>query len=267
MTIDTANPGTDNGGTTPAAGADAATATPWYDTSYGPLVETKGWKSANDALQSYANLEKTLGADKIALPGKDAKPEDWDAVWNKLGRPEKPDGYAFQAPENLPGYDQGFADWFRDTAHKAGLNGNQAAALHDAFVAFSEQEMAAREEANREGEAKLRQEWGRAFDQKVALAKRATQAFGGDVEILDKLEGALGYDGVVKMFSAIGEAMGEDAIKGGGGSGFAMTPDAAKAEIAKIQGDSKSPYYDKMHPEHKLLVEKMERLHRVAYPE
>ena len=60
--VDTGNPVAD------AAGAPATnTQETWYsglpEETRG-MVEIKGWKGPEDAIQSYANLEKMLGADK-----------------------------------------------------------------------------------------------------------------------------------------------------------------------------------------------------------
>lgn len=101
------------------------------------FVEAKGWKSPDDSIGSYKELESRLGK-SIALPGDNDPPEKWDGVYSKLGWPDKPDGYEFKldtasVPEDFP-YEQESADWFRSAAHEAKLTAKQAKALHDAFV-------------------------------------------------------------------------------------------------------------------------------------
>ena len=54
------------------------------------LVEAKQWKSADDAIKSYRELE-AHASKALKVPGADATAEDWDAFYGKLGRPESPD--------------------------------------------------------------------------------------------------------------------------------------------------------------------------------
>lgn len=82
------------------------------------------------------NQEKLLG-NAIRIPKEDATPEEREAFLNKLGRPEKPDGYQLKAPEKMPegmAYDGEFASAFKAEAHKLGLTAAQAAGLHDLYV-------------------------------------------------------------------------------------------------------------------------------------
>jgi hypothetical protein len=63
--------------------------------------------------------------------------------------------------------------------------------------------------------------------------------------------------------------MREDGLVGGGASSFNLTPEQAKAEIAKMDAamnDPKSPAMDKLHPEHAGWVKRREQLFAAAYP-
>ena len=88
-------------------------------------------------------------------------------------------------------------------------------------------------------------------------------------ESLDRLEQAVGGPALMELFANIGEHMREDGLIGGGVSSFTMTPDQAKAEIAKMDAamnDAKSPAMDKLHPEHAGWVRRREQLFAAAYP-
>lgn len=191
-----------------------------------PVVQTKGWKGPADAIKSYTELEKTLGADRIVLPGKDAKPEDWDAVYAKLGRPAKPEEYGFKAPQGIPDgiYDPKFAAWAQTAFHKAGLTPRQAAAVHDEFVRMSVEGHNARvgeiKSKGDAGEAELRKEWGGDYDKHVESGRRAAKALGVAAEDLDRIEGAIGMPKLLKLFASIGGRMGEDTAVGAGGGGL-----------------------------------------------
>ena len=242
-----------------------------------PLVQTKGWKSPADALQSYQELESTLGRDKVVVPGANAKPEDWDKVYAKLGRPEKPDGYGLKPLEGMPEglYDQKSAAWFASVAHKAGLNPSQARLLHDEFAKLQVEghnaKINAVRQAGEQGEAALRSEWGPDYDVRVQTAQRAAKAIGIDAPTLDKIETALGYAGLMKFFAGVGAKMGEDVAVGrGGGAANPATQEGAMAEIGRIYAEAaKDPghaYHKPTTPEGQALAKRMMDLHAIAYP-
>lgn len=101
------------------------------------LVEAKQWKSPEDAIKSYRELE-AHASKAVKVPGADATAEDWNAFYGKLGRPESPDKYELKlnteaVPQDFP-YDEKSAIEFRTWAHEAGLSPQQAQSLHDKFV-------------------------------------------------------------------------------------------------------------------------------------
>lgn len=103
------------------------------------LVEAKQWKSPDDAIRSYRELEHHASK-ALKLPGENATAEDWNKFYSKLGRPETPDKYELRlnteaVPQDFP-YDETSAIEFRKWAHEAGLNPAQAQSLHDKFVGY-----------------------------------------------------------------------------------------------------------------------------------
>lgn len=256
--------------------ASAAPASNWIEAI--PDAELKGWaqnkgfKEPTDALNSYRNLEKLMGADKagrtVVLPAKWDDPAEVGAFFDKLGRPKEPGGYTM--PKE--GVDAEMATWAQSTFHEAGLTPRQAELVIGKWQEMIGGKTAATQEAYQarvaqEAEA-LKGEWGAAYSDKVAAAKSAAKAFGVDAATVDKLEGALGFGGLMKFFSEIGARMGEDKmVTGDGPRSFdgAMTPDAAKAEITRLRGDNEFVRrYVAGDADSRL---KMERLHRWAYGE
>src|SRR5215467_6320037 len=75
---------------------------PWYETAVpeGPareLFKSKRYANPAIAAASYAELER-INASRddskmIRIPDENAKPEDWAAVYEKLGRPKDVNGY------------------------------------------------------------------------------------------------------------------------------------------------------------------------------
>jgi hypothetical protein len=235
------------------------------------LIAAKGWKGPGDALASYSGLEAMLGQDRIALPGKDAKPDDWDRVWTKLGRPEKPEGYAFSRPEGFAGYSDDFAAAFRGEAHKHGLSAKQAAALHDWWVGQAQGLLGSAEAERSAAATQLKGEieaaWGLARDEKLAAARRAARHFGlGEAE-LSQLEGLSGSMAMLQGLASIGEGLKEDRLAGGAG-GPGLTSESARAELSRLEGDAsfRAAYLDSGHPGHAEAVRRMTELAQRAAP-
>jgi hypothetical protein len=237
------------------------------------LVQQKGWRSAKDVLTSYRSLEKMLGGDRVALPGKDAGPDAWGPVWEKLGRPADAAGYVLSAPGDGDAaggdYDGPTAQWFRDTAFDLGLTQTQAAKLHDAFLerfGKEPQPAAAQEEA-----PDLKALWGRQHDRNMAAARRAYGTFLGDEEQFNQIADGIGLPALLDLLAKVGHATGEDSMTGRADARNGGPRSAAEAlsEIGKLQAaaktDPKHPYTNKTHPDHAATVKRMEDLFALAY--
>lgn len=182
------------GATDPGSNGGAADPFAGLETGARDWVGTKGYKTNGDVVSALQNAESLIGK-SIQLPGADAKPEDWDKVYDRLGRP-KDAAYEFKLPEGLPetfAYDGERAKAFKSVAHKAGLTQKQAAIIHDeetkanaaAFAKVAETVTANAAAATQT----LEKAWGPkdsdGFKQGVNLAVRA-------IEGLDKVPGVAG---------------------------------------------------------------------------
>lgn len=223
-------------------------------------------------VKEHVNLQALIGKKGVLPPGEKDGPEAWERYYNQLGRPARPEQYQFQKPQGYAGYSDEFANAYRDVAHKNGLTARQAAGMHDWFVTSAlEAEQAGASRSRMDGDAldqALRQKWGGQYDAMVASGRRAAKTF-APPEALDELEQAIGGPALMELFANIGERMREDGLIGGGASSFNMTPEQAKAEIAKMDAamnDPKSPAMDKLHPEHAGWVKRREQLFAAAYP-
>jgi hypothetical protein len=154
-----------------------------------PLVEAKGWKSANDAIKSYRELETRLGQ-TLSVPGKDATPEDWNKLYARLGRPERATDYELKVdrsalPAEMP-YDETFAVEFRNWAHEAGLNARQVQLMHDRYTAkfadgfkqHASKLVSEQETAHRELTAKWGDKQSESYKREVELMSRAARNLG-----------------------------------------------------------------------------------------
>lgn len=236
---------------------------------YQEIISAKGWKGPGDVLQSYANLEKAVGSDKVVLPSGDTDLTEWDG-WSKLGTPEEADGYELAAPEGFEQYDEGLSDWFREAAHNAKLPASIAQRLHDQFVDRMQQTYAEGMESHQhrqeEWESSLKKEFGNAFDERVGAARSAIREFGSP-ELQQALDeaGMGSHPELVRFMSKVGMSLGKGPqFKDSESAGqFGTTPDMAKEEIGKIR--SNPALYDSAHPEYKLLNEKLTRMTELAY--
>jgi hypothetical protein len=246
---------------------------PWYQEfpeDVRGLVETKGWKTPVDAIQSYTNLEKFLGADKagrgLVLPKDDAGPEEWAQVYDRLGRPQSPDQYKLPIPD---GSDGQFAKEAAGKFHELGLTSKQAEQLVDWFNGKSESALSSQQselaQSSEQQMAELQQEWGKEFDANIEAGRRAARQFGVDEGMLTKMENALGTKDMLKFFSNIGKGMGEDSfVDGSGGGKFGMSPEAARVRIGNLKSDP--GWTAKYLAGDAGAKEELQRLMRLGYP-
>ena len=220
---------------------------------------------------AHINLQSHLGRDKIARP---VTEDDWNEVYNFLGRPEAPDAYKVELPDDLPDpvraqfSDENIASFYQ-TAHQLGLTQAQVEGLAKwqaentagQYQALEQNAQQTLEEAERT----MRQEFGRGYDQNIRAAQRAIEDYGGEelAQILD--QSGLGNNPVViKAFAKIGKAMTSDKdLLGSNERSEGMTPDEAKSEAARLMANP--AYTDKRHPEHAKLVTEVRRLFEQAY--
>lgn len=258
----------------PASGAAPASAwTDGFDPDSLGFVQNKGWAGPKDVLTSYRNLEKLVGAgpDKLLqIPGADDA-DAWNSVYNRLGRPEKPEDYSINMPKEMA--DEEFAGWARNTFHELGLTNKQAEALSTKWNEYmggrqGQSQEAYKMEVAQQNDA-LKKEWGAAYDQNLTMAKTAAREFGLDGATIDKLEQAMGFAGLMKFMQGIGSKIGEASFVSGDGAGAgnnfgAMTPQGAMQQISALRAD---PAFVKRYTEGDTEARaKMEQLHKWAYP-
>ena len=232
------------------------------------FAQNKGWKNPTDVVNSYQNLEKMLGAPRdqiIQLPREDDAGA-WESVHTRLGRPATPDGYKLTSPE---GGDPDFVKGIAAEFHKAGLNEKQAQGLvqwwnsrNEAQTAAQKTEFLGKLEADK---TSLKKEWGAAHDQNTAIAARAVREFGVDTKIIDAMEKSVGFAATMKFFQSIGSKLGEGSFVTGRPAGGALTPEAAKSQIAALKQDHE--FVKKYIAGDHKSRERMEVLHRYAFPE
>jgi hypothetical protein len=215
-------------------------------------------KDINALAKSYIHAQKMVGSDKIPVPNKYATDDDWNAVYEKLGRPKTADGYKFDLPQDKQ-VDEVSLKEFSSQAHKLGLLPSQAQGMvkfYNEITAKSLQDADSKALTARETSTKeLKQEWGQAFDQKVSQAATLAKSVGA-TELLDTnlADGTkLGdHPVMIKAFAELANKMGEDSIVQASGPTY-LTPNQIEKQIGELT-QTDSAYWDKNHPNHQAAV-------------
>ncbi len=175
----------------------------------------------------------------VTLPGADEDPAAWSG-WAALGVPDDPQAYELvrpTLPDGLP-YDEALEGTFREAAARLKLTPWQAQGLLETFSGYQAEAFTTHAHAAQDGgaalEADLRQDWGGAYDANLDLARRAAHAFSDDGTTMEALTRAMGDAQVVRFFHRLGGMMAEDSLGGESESGYGLSPDGARAEVARL---------------------------------
>src|SRR5210317_2525049 len=217
-----------------------------------------------DALaKSYINATRMIGQDKVSVPNENSTDDQWNEVYSKLGRPESPDKYKLEAASDVVPLDEGAIKSFAENAHQLGLNNKQAQGILEFYKNSMEgsvqQARIDTETAQANAEAEHRKEWGRAYDDNIKKAGAVAKA-NMDANILDmqlKDGTRLGdHPAVIKGFANIANLMSEDKLVSTESENVSQGIDY-DAEISKIVNDRDGPYWNKAHPDHDKMVQKV----------
>ena len=265
--------------TPPAAAAPAPFE--WSKAGLAPehlnLVTERGWKSPDDVMKSYRNLETATGVPPerlVKLPAaKDAaNPDVWNKIYTQLGRPETADKYTIPVPEGDKGE---LAAAMKPILHKAGLSQSQATVLATEWNAMTQAQAKAEQTAT---DAKhlsdvtaLKQAWGTEFDSRSALVDRAAETFGMKQTQLDALKTAMGPKDAMQFLYTIGSkiAVEDTSVPGiSGQQAFGLTPESAQAKIASLKHDRDfAALFNSKDAKQRMEARtEMDRLHKLAYP-
>jgi hypothetical protein len=173
--------------------------------------------------KNHLDMDREINQ-RVRLPGKDAKPEEVDALFSKLevrapdkwlraqrGVPDKPEGYEYVAPEGVAINDE-WVNQARGLAHKLGWSKQdfvEAINFHNGLIGKANAEAANVFKGDPEAsKASLKEAWGAEFDKNWTLANEGAEKF---------------FDGDQEMIEALGK------------SGLALTPKFAEKMMAYAQ--------------------------------
>ena len=217
-----------------------------------------------DALaKSYINATKMIGQDKVVIPNNNSTEDQWNEVYEKLGRPESADKYSLDAKSEVVNLDEGAIKSFAEQSHKLGLNNKQAQGILEFYKnnmeGTAQQSKIDTETAQVQAEQELRQEWGRDFEGKVKQAGALAKA-NINPEVLDMTLSngtRLGdHPEIIKGFAKIAGMMSEDKIVATESENVDTKTDI-ESEISALTNDTNGPYWNKNHPEHDKIVQQV----------
>lgn len=228
-------------------------------------------KTLDQLVKSYYNAQKLVGAEKIAIPGKNASDDELRKVFQKLGLAEKAEEYSIPELEALKmGEDVDKA--FTAKAFELGVLPKQAKALAEYFVnqVRSEQESEVKRMNDQIGQefVAFKKEQGAAYGETMARAKAALREYADpEVQAFMKANNLSHSVPMIKFLAKMGEGLTEDKILRDGGTGDNIpTPALAKEKIASLMGDLNGPYHNVDHVDHAATKREVARLYQYAYP-
>ena len=228
------------------------------------FVANKGFKSYDDVVTSYINLEKFQGvpADKILKLPDENNADEVNAFYKKLGRPDKAEDYKFEIAQ---GQDDAIAKVIAPELFKAGLSQKQAAAIYKTLENAKIEQSKAAEQAAIKAEEDLKAEWGTSYDKNLEAAKQAAKIAGVTPEQIEALQKATDYKTVMNMFKNLASKFGEDVLRGAGDnrpSNFTLTPQQAREKIEQLKTNKE--WQDKMNSGDKATMKEYQELSKIA---
>jgi hypothetical protein len=218
----------------------------------GPEAGDDAWKAFNEKLSAKV-------PDLIRTPDVDNE-ETMNALYNKLGRPEDATGY-----EHPEGMDATRMKEFAELSHGLGLSKAQYVKMATAFHEYNIAQQEAASQAFTDGIRELKQEWGIVYEDNVQMVDAVMKGTDAPKQLLE-----LGAEGkldatTLKWLHGIGKQLGTEGINFNKDEfSTRVTPAEAKARVEEIMGDTKGPYWDGSHPQHREYVQRVVDLNRAA---
>lgn len=228
-------------------------------------------KDVGQLAKGYVHAQRMVGADKIPIPTQNSSPDDWNAVFTKLGKPETVDGYKLQY-ELQDGASETPINNFKQKAHELGLLPQQAQGLLDFYSGLenssAEKVKADTELAKANAITELRKEFGLAYDEKINKADNVFKTFfAKDMAELRLEDGTPvgSHPGFIRALVEMSKNFSEDNLGTGQEESGILTPDEAQREVNKILVDKNHPYHLKNHPGHQDAVQEVFKLNNMIY--
>lgn len=229
------------------------------------VFKGKDWTEVGPAMaKQYVEAQKLIGG-SIRIPKPDASPEEkqkWlNDIYNKLGRPEKPEQYKIPEVDGIKWNEEQLKPAL-ETFHKLGFTAEQAEGVLKLYAQVLGQNVENARKRHNSAVETLKKEWGNNYDRKVVVAQRVINQFGGEElkKFLDD-SGAGDNPHLVKALAEIGEILAEDGFISGRVEGEMSKADIMKKMEAMLL-DPSHPINNLRHPGHAAALEEYKQLNR-----
>ena len=244
--------------------------TNWKDSLPDDMKDKPFLKNINNLetlVKSFEHAQSMVGAEKVAIPSKNAGPEEWTEVFKKLGLPDE-ENYNLGIENDEANKD--YLEKLKPVFYKNGVLPHQAKEIVQSIMnadkeAFEKyQETMNNQQA--EGLLNLKKEWGSAYGEELSKAKAALTEFTDEETRAAIRESGLGSNpSVIKLLAKVGATLSEDKILGEGGTANGLpTPAQAREESKTIMGDKEHAYWNPENPGHAEAKKKVGRLFEIA---
>lgn len=228
------------------------------------FVANKGFKSFDDVVTSYINLEKYQGvpADKLIRLPDENNADEVNAFYKKLGRPDKAEDYKFEIAE---GQDDAIAKAIAPELFKIGLSQKQAAAIYKTLENAKIEQGKVAEAAAIKAEEDLKTEWGSNYENNLKAAQQAAKVAGVTAAQIEALQKATDYKTVMNMLKNLASKFGEDVLRGAGNnqqSRFTLTPQQAREKIEQLK--TNKDWVTKINSGDKATLQEYDELAKIA---
>lgn len=223
------------------------------------------FKDVDGLAKSYLHLNSLIGK-KVS----DLDPKELGEVFDKLGRPETPEKY-----EMPLGANEDLVKAYTTTAHKLGLNQEQARGLVEEYLVLEKEKVQEYyngvEKQKDKWDEELKAEFGGAYDKRVEVAKKAVETFGGE-ELREAMNatGLGNHPAMVKAFAQIGKELLEGGLTNAEAqTSFGLTPADAQGRISVLKRDPEfmKAFMSASHPGHKDAVDEIQSYHQIIHGE
>lgn len=244
----------------PPAGAPPAGAPPTFVVP--EVYRDKPWAKGIDAPEKLWTMldgaQTLIGKRPAGVPAADAKPEEWNAFYDALGRPKTAAEYQFDGADKA---DPKFTPKIQEAFHKHGLSAAQAKGVYGdinaALQEFAKERGLADATQNTDFDALATKTFG-AEKEKVLATGRALITKYASPQFAP-LVAALPNEQLIVMASVLQgihkDYIKEDVIIPGGQGGGAQTEDQIRAEARAIM--MLPEYKNEFHPQHAATIEKL----------
>lgn len=242
----------------------------WYeglpeDTRNNPSMAKFKDGSVDNMAKSYIELSSMIGKRGLTLPDENSTDAQKNEFYKALGRPDKAEGYNIKTELEVPKELSNMVSTdglnkFKEKAHSLNISQTQASELYNWYLSENidahNSAVAGIKDTIDNTFVELKKEYGTNYDSNLALAKEVAESTSPElVELVGK------DPAITKMLIATGKMMADDNVTIGGNAGPKRNATTIQSEINTLMGDRNGPLYERMHPEHKFQVKRLQDLH------